>query len=213
MSAENLDGFLAKQPSSVHHSARKLARTARQAYPIGVPALIMKSNTDRLTTSSGYSFILGTPDDLLRRLASWLLTNAVKSQVILLKLIKKLWKRHGREDVALASILLANIDHSVLSIEPWRIFENLIQKTEPIEGLLLCIEELLRAKHQLPSTNLYLEWLGVDSINNYLAMLTCHAGMVRGVSPNKEVIKRIELVKIPDGDSILSRIKSRLTEK
>ncbi len=78
MSAENLDGFLAKQPPSVHHSARKLARTARQAYPIGVPALIMKSNTDRLTTSSGYSFFLGTPDDLLRRLASWLLTNAGK---------------------------------------------------------------------------------------------------------------------------------------
>jgi len=213
MSAENLDDFLASQPSSVHRSARKLARTARQSYPIGVPALIMKSNTDRLTTSSGYSFILGTPDDLLRRLASWLLTNAVESQAILLILIKKLWKRHGREDIALASILLANIDHSVLSIEPWVTFENIIHKKEPLDGLLLCIEELLRAEHQLPSTDLYLDWLESDSINNYLAILICHAGMVRGVLPEKEVIKQIELVEIPGGDSILSRIKSRLIEK
>jgi hypothetical protein len=37
--------------------------------------------------------------------------------------------------------------------------------------------------------------------------------MVRGVLPEKEVIKQIELVEIPGGDSIISRIKSRLIEK
>ena len=51
--------FLAQQKSRIHLSDRKLANLVRDAYPIGVPALIMKSSTDRMTDSSGYSFILG----------------------------------------------------------------------------------------------------------------------------------------------------------
>ena len=69
-----LDEFLESQPKRVHKSHRKLARVVREAYPIGVPALIMKSSTDRLGASAGYSFHLGTPDDILRRIASWLIT-------------------------------------------------------------------------------------------------------------------------------------------
>ena len=71
-----LDGFLARQPSRVHRSDRRLSRVVREAYPIGVPALIMKSSTDRLGESAGYSFHLGTPDEMLRLIASWLLTGA-----------------------------------------------------------------------------------------------------------------------------------------
>ena len=71
-----LDEFLESQPKRVHKSHRKLARVVREAYPIGVPALIMKSSTDRLGASAGYSFHLGTPDDILRRIASWLITHA-----------------------------------------------------------------------------------------------------------------------------------------
>ena len=41
-----LDEFLESQPKRVHKSHRKLARVVREAYPIGVPALIMKSSTD-----------------------------------------------------------------------------------------------------------------------------------------------------------------------
>ena len=71
-----LDEFLEGQPKGSHKSNKKLARIVREAYPIGIPAMIMKSSTDRLGASAGYSFHLGTPDDLLRRIASWLLARA-----------------------------------------------------------------------------------------------------------------------------------------
>ena len=148
---KNLDDFLIKQNSRIHLSDRKLANLVREAYPIGVPALIMKSSTDRMMDSSGYSFILGTPDELLRNLASWLITNAGNTHKILLKLIDRLWKRHGREDIALAAILLANLDHKGMGSDPWDILEKSIHPMESVDSLLLNIEELLRAK-RLPPT-------------------------------------------------------------
>ena len=57
-SEKNLDDFLIKQNSRIHLSDRKLANLVREAYPIGVPALIMKSSTDRMMDSSGYSLSL-----------------------------------------------------------------------------------------------------------------------------------------------------------
>ena len=212
MTAENLDDFLSEQKSNVHKSAHKLVKLCRLAYPIGVPALIMKSSTDRLTTSSGYEFILGTPDDLLRRLASWLFTNVNDSQITLLKLIQKLWERHGREDVALASILLANLDHSSLSTNPWEILSNSIQKHEPIEGLLLCIEELFRANHPPPIDEQYIDWLSFDESKQHLTLLIVHAGMVRNFSLSDDILERLQTVKVPVGDSLLGRIKDRLFE-
>ena len=92
---ESLDEFLDSQPLRIHRSDRKLTKMVREAYPIGVPALIMKSSTDRLGESAGYEFHLGTPDELLRRLASWLLTGALDDQRILLRLVGRLWARHG----------------------------------------------------------------------------------------------------------------------
>ena len=134
-SEKNLDDFLIKQNSRVHLSDRKLANLVREAYPIGVPAVIMKSSTDRMMDSSGYSFILGTPDELLRNLASWLITNAENTHKILLKLIDRLWKRHGREDIALAAILLANLDHKGMGTDPWDILEKSILPMESVDSL------------------------------------------------------------------------------
>ena len=51
-SGNNLDEFLKKQSKRVHSSDRGLANLVRDAYPIGVPALIMKSSTDRMMISS-----------------------------------------------------------------------------------------------------------------------------------------------------------------
>ncbi len=123
MAGDPLDDFLAEIPTRAHRSARRLAKTVRAAYPIGVPALIMKSSTDRIGAAAGYSFHLGTPDANLRRIASWLLTGGAANQTTLLKLTKRLWKRHGREDVALAALLLANLNHTQLNLSPIHIFE------------------------------------------------------------------------------------------
>jgi len=165
MKSGDLDDFLAQQKSRIHLSDRKLANLVRDAYPIGVPALIMKSSTDRMTDSSGYSFILGTPDELLRNLASWLVTNAGNTHRVLLKLIGRLWKRHGREDIALAAILLSNLDHKGMGTNPWLILQQSINSMESIDSLLLNIEELFRAKRQPPNDELIFNSVALHSLD------------------------------------------------
>ena len=139
MANDPLDEYFDSTSHRVHSSSRKLAKVVRAAYPIGVPALIMKSSTDRFGEAAGYSFHLGTPDENLRRIASWLLTNAGGEQKALVKLIRRLWKRHGREDVALAALLLANLDHKSLGTDPWTILASNTSRKEPAEALLLTL--------------------------------------------------------------------------
>ena len=213
MSSENnLDEFLNNQSKKIHYSDRALAKLVRSAYPIGVPALIMKSSTDRMLLESGYSFILGTPDELLRSLASWLITEAGNTHRVLLKLIKRLWKRHGREDVALASILLANIDHKGMGTNPWEILEASIHTVESIDSLLLNIEELFRAKRQPPSEDLILRWINGRKIDRHLCLILIYSGRIHGHDFSKELIEEITSIEIPPGDSILTRIKSNLID-
>ncbi|MCP2503354.1 MAG: hypothetical protein NLN66_04765 [Candidatus Thalassarchaeaceae archaeon] len=210
-SEKNLDDFLIKQNSRIHLSDRKLANLVREAYPIGVPALIMKSSTDRMMDSSGYSFILGTPDELLRNLASWLITNAGNTHKILLKLIDRLWKRHGREDIALAAILLANLDHKGMGTDPWDILEKSIHPVESVDSLLLNIEELLRAKRLPPTEEQMLNWVYGGKIKQHMSLLTVYAATLHGHRFSSELIDIIIAIDIPEGDSILTRIKSKIS--
>ena len=210
MTNDPLDEYFDSISRRVHSSPRKLAKVVRAAYPIGVPALIMKSSTDRFGEAAGYSFHLGTPDENLRRIASWLLTNAGGEQKALVKLIRRLWKRHGREDVALAALLLANLDHKSLGTDPWTILASNTSRKEPAEALLLTIEEVLRAGKSIPSDEQLLTWCKGRTIDGHLAVLVIHAATMRGERVNSEVAEAIQLVSVPPGDSLLGRIKARI---
>lgn len=211
-SENNLDEFLKKQSKRVHSSDRGLANLVRDAYPIGVPALIMKSSTDRMMISSGYSFILGTPHEHLRSLASWLITEAGNTHRTLLKLIKRLWKRHGREDVALAAILLSNIDLKGMGTNPWKVLVDSIHPVEPVDSLLLNIEEIFRAKRQPPSEEIMLQWIEGRKVEQHLALIVAYSGKIHGHYFSDEIIRKISLIEIPPGDSILARIIDKLNE-
>ena len=182
----------------------------RAAYPIGVPALIMKSSTDRIGKSAGYAFHLGTPDEMLRRIASWLLTGAEGDQSKLLRLVERLWNRHGREDVALAALLLTNLDHAALDVDPWAILAGCTRGSEPAEALLLSIEEMLRAGRPMPSEELLLDWCGGRAVDAHMALLVSYVGSVRGHAVSEELLGRLSSIEIPDGDSLLGRIMVRL---
>ena len=210
MANDPLDEYFDSTSHRVHSSPRKLAKVVRAAYPIGVPALIMKSSTDRFGEAAGYSFHLGTPDENLRRIASWLLTNAGGEQKALVKLIRRLWKRHGREDVALAALLLANLDHKSLGTDPWTILASNTSRKEPAEALLLTIEEVLRAGKSIPSDEQLLTWCKGRTIDGHLAVLVIHAATMRGERVSSEVAGAIQLVSVPPGDSLLGRIKARI---
>jgi len=214
MSSERvLDEFLEEQPHRSHKSHRSLAKIVREAYPIGVPAMIMKSSTDRLGTSAGYSFHLGTPDEILRRVASWLITEAGDDQRTLWKLIPLLWKRHGREDIALSALLLANLDHERVGVNPWEILGYSINSREPAEALLLSIEESFRAGHEVPSDELLKSWCDGRLVESHLALISAFVAINAGREIGSDVIDLLVLVKVPDGDSLLGRIRDRVAAR
>ena len=207
-----LDEYLGNQHYNVHQSSKKLLKVVREAYPIGIPALIMKSTTDRIGISAGYSFHLGTPDGLLRRLASWLITKNNGDHAILLKLNKRLWKRHGREDIALSALILANLDHVTLNTNPWIIFSTLLRKKEPMDGLLLTIEELLRSGREMPSEKLLEKWCKGRLVDGHLAIITTYAGIIKGKIPSTNLIALLEGIDLPTSDSIISRVMHKIID-
>ena len=207
-----LDEFLESQSKRVHKSHKKLARVVREAYPIGVPALIMKSSTDRLGASAGYAFHLGTPDDILRRIASWLITNSKRNQDVLWRLMRELWSRHGREDVALSALLLANLDHRAAGTDPWGLLSSLINSKEPADALLLSIEEVLRAGHGGPSNEQYRSWCSGSKVQTHLALISAFASQNSGLEIPPQIISLLLNVDVPDGDSLLGRIRDRFSE-
>lgn len=208
-SDDPLDDWLSSQPKKVHRKPKLLMSVVRDAYPIGVPALIIKSQTDRLAEAGGYCFHLGTPDDVLRRICSWLLTNG--HGTVLENLVEALWARHGREDVALSALLLANI-RTIDDESAWGVLANLIGDFEPVEALLLVIEELFRAKREGPSQRLLLSWYNHGLMHSYLAILVQHATWVRsGRKCLDDVwVTQIQDVRCPDGDSLITRIRNQM---
>ncbi len=204
-----LDDWLSSQPAKIHLRSKLLLGVIREAYPIGVPALIVKSQTDRLGSFGCYSFHLGTPDDTLRRICSWLLTNGQPN--ILSQLIHDLWERNGREDVALAALLLANVQGQG---DVWVRLANLIGTSSTAEAVLLSIEECLRAEHEAPSEGLLLEWCSGTVAQAHLALLTQHAVWVRSGRPELSPALRESFAAIayPDGDSLLGRVRDQMLQ-
>ena len=204
---DSLDDWLSTQPTKVHRRSKRLMEVVRDAYPIGVPALIVKSQTDRLGDSGGYAFHLGTPDDVLRRICSWLLTHGEES--VLLELVQELWKRHGREDVALAALLLANLQ-TVGNV--WIQLGELIGASSTAEALLLSIEECLRAKHEEPGEELLVDWCQRSLAHSHLALLVCHAAWIRAKRPplSPVLMDLFRNIDYPDGDSLLVRVRDQM---
>ena len=196
MGEESLDGFLAGVSNSVFSNSRKLLRVLREAYTYGVPAMMVKSMTDRLGAASGDSFHLGTPDPSMRRIASWIFTNVDDVDTIN-ELISKLWKRHGREDVKLAGLLMAN-----LPTPPWQLFLSLLHEKEAIESLLEVIEEIGRGEHDVPSLSSLQIWIDRGGIYYQTVLLILHG-------KSSEIPDEVVRLAPPGGD-IFERIRSRL---
>ena len=196
MGEESLDEFLAGVPNSVFSNPRKLLRILREAYTYGVPAMMVKSMTDRLGAASGDSFHLGTPDPSMRRIASWIFTNVDDVDTIT-ELASRLWKRHGREDVKLAGLLMAN-----LPTPPWQLFLSVLNEKEAIESLLEVIEEIGRGGHDVPSLSSLQIWIDRGGIYYQTVILILHG---KGSEIPDEVV-----ISAPPGGDIFERIRSRL---
>ena len=208
----DLDDFLGSIPVRKSRSARALPAILREAYTYNVPALIMKSSTDRLSRDGGYSFFLGTPDDAMRRIASWLITRNSDAPENLAALIRPLWVRHGREDIAMCALLLANIDHARTETSPWKLLEESLMPYEPVEGLLLCVEEILRSGRKPPSEDQINAWLHSDGVLPTLALLCIHASMMKGRMPTEKERKILRKMDELDTSELTRRIRMRILD-
>ncbi|MEC8978993.1 MAG: hypothetical protein VX433_02745 [Candidatus Thermoplasmatota archaeon] len=211
-----LDDHLEQVTPKMLKRPKRLMKHIRDAYPIGVPALAMKSTTDRIGAHAGYSFHLGTPEPELQRIASWILTKMEGDEERIETLIGRLWLRFGREDLVLSSLLLANLPDRLHNPEwRWLTLIDLVKHRRtkfgsiPLEVMLLHIEEMARAgRTEIPLVLLESILNESDSMQA-LGILAAHQRFRKdGVSEG--VLLALKNSKLPEGDGLLRRIRDTL---
>lgn len=212
-----LDDYLSSIDKRSLKKPKLVINHIRDAYPIGIPALSIKSTTDRIGLDAGYSFHLGTPEPELRRIASWIFTHISHSEKIE-NIIGRLWKRFGREDLVLSSILLANLpDEEVDSNWKWITLAELISHIEkkrgriPLEVMLLHIEEMSRADCSMIDEILASKLLEGTIAEQYLGILGMHQFSKKNNISNS-IKEKLENIDLPDGDSLIRRIRNKTLE-
>ena len=212
-----LDDYLSSIDKRSLKKPKFILNHIRDAYPIGVPALSIKSTTDRIGLDAGYSFHLGTAEPELRRIASWIFTNISDTEKIE-DIIGRLWKRFGREDLVLSSILLANLPKKEIDANwKWITLADLISHVEkkrgriPLEVMLLHIEEMGRAECSLIDENLGIKLLHGTIAEQYLGILGIHQLSKKYVI-SKSMKEKLVNINLPDGDSLIRRIRDKTVE-
>ena len=199
-----LDDWLEGQSIKVLKSKRACLRFLRTAYSRCVSDFANKVRTDVTMADGGFRFHVGTPLPDLRQIASWMITHAPKQRV-LARTIPALWKRHGREDVSIAGMLLANLGPDVLGQDPWMAFIHLLQRNEPLLGVLEVAEELVRAEHAVPDD----AWLSAaaEQSNHWHQYCVLFLSLRQNLGSCRPLVERA-----PKGGETFERIRQRLLE-
>ena len=212
-----LDDHLSSINNRVLQKPKLLLEFIREAYPIGIPALSLKSTTDRMGLDAGYAFHLGAAEPELRRIASWIFTNISQPEIIE-NIIGRLWKRFGREDLVLSSILLANLPEKIENQNwKWITLADLISHVErkrgriPIEVMLLHIEEMARADCSLIEEELGSKLLQGTIAERYLGILGIHQ-LSKKYEISRSINNQLINIDLPDGDSLIRRIRDKIVE-
>ena len=199
----HLDDLLEATDSRILKSKRKTLKALKEFYKAGSLGMISKPATDLATHASNYSFHIGCPNPELRTIASWMLTNC-QDRRKLAKLIPVLWKRRGREDHALAGLLLANLGKQDLNEEPWMVFIHLYQKPEPLEMILQISEEMVRAGNEPPSDAWLLATAEQSPLWHQIAVLILSLRK-KGIGTCEEMVRSA-----PEGGELFSRIRDKV---
>ena len=112
----------------------------------------------------------------------------------------------------MCALLLANIDHARTETSPWKLLEESLMPYEPVEGLLLCVEEILRSGRQPPSEDQINAWLHSDGVLPTLALLCIHASMMKGRMPTEKERKILRKMDELDTSELTRRIRMRILD-
>jgi len=175
---------------------KKALSFLKESYDCGAQILVNRTITDKLIDKSGLSFHIGTDDPTMRRIASWLLTNYSDRCD---DLIRRLWKRCGREDVKLIGLLLANIEG-----DAWEKMLSMVDKSLPLDLTLEMAEEIKRSGRSIPSAEFLSKW-NQSKIQKQNAMLIASLDM------REEFVQLVS--NAPLGGELFERIRKRSLEE
>lgn len=201
----HLDDWLEQQRQRNLRSHRRLLRFLDDAYRVCVPDYINRPKTDLTSSRHEFRFHHGVPLSDMRTVASWLLTHHPRPRR-LATLIPKLWKRHGREDLTMAGLLMANLDPTVLSQDPWMAFIHLLKRTEPLLAVLEVAEELVRGGHPVPD-DAWILAAGQQSPSWHQYTL-----LFLSLRKSSSEHLRAHIAEAPKGGELYERIRQRLLE-
>ena len=202
-----LDQFLEQSTPKVLKSNRRCLKFLSEAYAAGNPGMITRPRADITADHGGFSAHYGCPDPEMRTIASWLLTYGKDKPRRLAKLIPALWKRHAREDLKLAGLLLANLSQEELGEDPWMALIHLFGKQEPMEIILEIAEEMNRSGHQVPNNEWLIAMAQQSPLWHQIAMLFIS---VRG--ENFSELRQL-IITAPGGGELFERIRNKLLKQ
>ena len=199
-----LESFLEERQNLKLSQTNKILKMLRDAYSEGLPGLMARPQMDHLTQTGAFEFQIGTPDPEMRIIASWLLSREGKSPQALKRLLKKLWKRGGREDKVLAGIILANVGISELNKDPWVVLVKLFSRRESIELLLDIGEEMVRGGHELPNQEWFVEMARVSQIWHQYSIV--FISLMEQYPPHCVALARLA----KEGGEIFERLRAKI---
>jgi len=202
-----LDEYLDQPQKKVLRSNRRCLKFLLGAYAAGNLGMMTKPLADITATHGGFAFHYGCPDPEMRTIASWLLTHGKEKPRRLAKLIPALWKRHGREDLKLAGLLLSNLSQKDLGEDPWIALIHLFGKQEPLEIILEIAEEMNRSGHAVPDDEWLVAMAQQSALWHQIAMLFIS---VRGT--NFDNLRGL-IISAPGGGELFERIRNKLLEQ
>ena len=198
-----LDQLLADTSPKILSSKRKTMKFLLRAYQAGTPGMNTKPKTDILAKQGAFSFHYGCTDPEMRTLTSWLFTNT-PSRRKLAKMIPKLWKRHGKEDLKLVGLLLANMNREDLKEDPWIVLIHLFNKSEPLETILEITEEINRSDNKVPDDEWLIAMAQQSDLWHQIAMLFISVRS-QGIGELKPLV-----ISAPAGGELFEKIRNNL---
>ncbi len=202
-----LDQFLEQSTPKVLKSNRRCLKFLKQAYTAGNPGMITRPRADITADHGGFSAHYGCPDPEMRTIASWLLTYGKEKPRRLAKLIPALWRRHSREDLKLAGLLLSNLSKEELGEDPWMALIHLFGNQEPMEIILEIAEEMSRSGHPVPDDEWLIAMAQQSPLWHQVAMLFVS---VRG--GDFEQLRDL-IISAPGGGELFERIRNKLLQQ
>ena len=202
-----LDKFLEQSTPKVLKSNRRCLKFLNDAYAAGNPGMITRPRADITADHGGFSAHYGCPDPEMRTIASWLLTYGKDKPRRLAKLIPALWRRHGREDLKLAGLLLATLSTEELGEDPWMALIHLFGSQEPMEIILEIAEEMNRSGHSVPDDEWLVAMAQQSPLWHQIAMLF--------ISVRKENVSLLRdlVASAPGGGELFERIRNKLLQQ